>query len=148
MRNNNSRPTGAKAIPLPEANAARGPNPRFENRDKGQSSRQSRNSRKSRRTKRGLDSRPNRGPLAPRQPRQPRERNNNRASRPQARDNAPKPNLCYRCGGTDHWQRTCRASAQQVQSYHYGNKPETNMVEINPNATLEAADFAAEMDLD
>ncbi|KAK9948440.1 hypothetical protein M0R45_004013 [Rubus argutus] len=148
MRNNNSRPTGAKAIPLPEANAARGPNPRFENRDKGQSSRQSRNSRKSRRTKRGLDSRPNRGPLAPRQPRQPRERNNNRASRPQARDNAPKPNLCYRCGGTDHWQRTCRASAQQVQSYHHGNKPETNMVEINPNATLEAADFAAEMDLD
>ena len=137
MRDNNSRSTGAKAIPLPEANATRGPNPRYENRDKGQSSRQPRNDRKSRRTKRGLDSRPNRGPLDPRQPRQPLERNNNRASRPQTRDNASKPNLCYRCGGTEHWQRICSASAQQIQSYHHENKPEINMVKI----TLEVTPF-------
>ena len=37
MRNNNSRPAGTKAIPIPDANTVRGPHARHGNRDKGQS---------------------------------------------------------------------------------------------------------------
>lgn len=147
MRNNDTRPAGSKAIPMPEANAARGPRPRNENRDKGQSSRQARNRGPVvREAKRGSDSRPNRRPVAHKKPKQPRERNNNRAGRPIARDNAREgePNLCYKCGGTDHWQRTCNATPSQIRNYHTGRKAETNMVEAN--ATLDAADFVDEME--
>jgi hypothetical protein len=81
MRNNNSRPVGTKAIPMPDANNVRGYQPRNGNRDKGQSSRKQRNhgERKAHQAKRGSENNSYHRPSAPKQS---RTRNNDkRASR-------------------------------------------------------------------
>ena len=146
MMNSNSRPAGSKAIPMPDANAVRGPRPRYGKREKGQSSRQPRNrdERNARPAKRGLDNRPNRGPVAP--PRQSRGGRNKWASRPKARESADMPTLCYKCGGNGHMQRTCRATPQEVENYHKGRRVETNMIEASAKETLETPDFEAHME--
>lgn len=140
MRNNNSRPAGTKAIPMPDANALRGPNPRWK-RDKGQSSQpRNRGEFKSRHPKRGSNK--NQGPLAPRQP----HGKNQRASRPKARVEGQAPTLCYKCGAYGHMQRTCRATPQEVDNYHKGRRAEANLVIECENLNLETPDFVAEME--
>ncbi|KAJ9540031.1 hypothetical protein OSB04_026537 [Centaurea solstitialis] len=99
MRNNNSRPVGTKAIPMPDANVVRGPHPRQGKRDKGQSSRRpvNRGEPKTRHAKRGSENHPYRRPVAPKQSHA--RNNNNRVSRPKERDDANDKTLCYKCGG-------------------------------------------------
>ena len=67
MRNNNSRPAGTKAIPMPDANTVRGPHARHGNRDKGQSSRKqmNRGDPKTRHAKRCSGNHPYQRPVAP-----------------------------------------------------------------------------------
>ena len=146
MRNNNSRPAGTKAIPMPDANNVRGSQPRNGNRDKGQSSRKQRNhgEHKTRQAKRGSGSNPYQRPSAPKQS---HTRNNNkRAGRPNGKENANKQTLCYKCGVYGHMQRTCQATPEEVQSYHKGRRAETNLIETNTKESFETPDFVAQME--
>ncbi|KAL4566379.1 hypothetical protein LXL04_030494 [Taraxacum kok-saghyz] len=146
MRNNNSRPIGTKAIPMPDANNVRGPPPRNGNRDKGQSSRKLRNhgKRKAHQAKRGSESNLYQRPSAPKQSHN--RKNDKRAGRPNIRDSADEQILCYKCGGYGHMQRTCKATAKEVENYHKGRRAETNLIETNTNEFFETPDFVAQME--
>ncbi|KAD4982650.1 hypothetical protein E3N88_19321 [Mikania micrantha] len=66
-----------------------------------------------------------------------------------------KDNICYRCGMSNHWSRTCRTPKHLVESYQRtmkekGKQTETNLIEGAPNSSspafwsdthLEACDF-------
>ena len=99
---------------------------------------------KTRHAKRGSGNHPYRRPVAPKQSRA--RNNNDRASRPKAKDDANDKTLCYKCGGYGHMQRTCKATPQEVENYHKGRKAEANVVEANGNKFLETPDFVAQME--
>ncbi|XP_004289434.1 PREDICTED: uncharacterized protein LOC101299333 [Fragaria vesca subsp. vesca] len=149
--NDQARPIGARAAPLPEANivAHRGNNRVRRNMGRGKGRRNGpRNGPYDREPQRnGPRGRGGRG-------QGPRGRNRNApAHQAQVRENAGparrpqnQHNLCYRCGGTDHWSRTCRATNEKIEEYHARRgTQEANLVEeaVPINTTLEIADFQA-----
>ncbi|KAK9924068.1 hypothetical protein M0R45_032456 [Rubus argutus] len=172
LKNDQSRPVGTRAIPLPEANVIvhRDTNREWRNRGHGRGAGHSRprheinpydrdqrnhgprgRRNRGRVTRGGNHANPapkarnERHPGPARNERQPgparNERNPGPARRPQ---NQNQPNLCYRCGGQDHWSRTCRAPAHVVDEYHAGRGTrETNFAArgVPDDTTLEIADF-------
>ncbi|XP_061998811.1 uncharacterized protein LOC133716083 [Rosa rugosa] len=203
LRNDQARPTGTRAVPLPEANAIahRENNRARRNRGRGRG-RRPKHPRHGRRNgpRNGpydrdyQDNRPrgnnrarrNRGRGRGRRPEHPRHgRRNGPRNGPYDRDhqdNRPRGrggrgqgprggnrnaqvqqaqirenvgparhpqnqhNLCYRCGGTDYWSRTCRATNEEIGEYHArrGTR-EANLVEwsVPIDTTLEITDFQA-----
>lgn len=130
MKNDQARPTSTRA--LPEVNAISCRNPHRERgnrgREKGARPDRSRHGRRGSqrngpydRGQRGQGPR-GQGPHfhgprgwnhSPSVPKARNERNTGPARRPQIQDD-----LCYQCGGIDHWSRTCRALAQAIEEYH------------------------------
>jgi hypothetical protein len=154
MKNDQSRPVGTRAIPLPEANVIvhRDTNREWRNRGHGRGAGHNRprheiNPYNRDQRTHGPRGRRNRGRVprggnrdAP-APKARNERHPGPARRPQ---NQNQPNLCYKCGGQDHWSRTCRAPAHVVDEYHAGRGTrETNFAarRVPDDTTLEIADF-------
>ncbi|XP_040365139.1 uncharacterized protein LOC112182723 isoform X1 [Rosa chinensis] len=160
LRNDQARPTGTRAIPLPEANIIA----HHEN-NRGRRNRGRGRGRRSERPRHGRRNGPRNGPYDRDHPgngprgrggrgQGPRGGNRNAQVRQaQIRENpgpARRPqnqhNLCYRCGGTDHWSRTCRATDEEIGEYHArrGTR-EANLVEesVPMDTTLEITDFQA-----
>ncbi|XP_062003299.1 uncharacterized protein LOC133720834 [Rosa rugosa] len=163
LRNDQARPTGTRAIPLPEANIIA----HHEN-NRGRRNRGRGRGRRSERPRHGRRNGPRNGPYDRDHPgngprgrggrgQGPRGGNRNAQVRQaQIRENpgpARRPqnqhNLCYRCGGTDHWSRTCRATDEEIGEYHARRgTQEANLVEesVPMDTTLEITDFQAAMD--
>ena len=124
LRNDQARPIGARAIPLPEANAVvhrenprvgrnqgRGRGRRFDGQRPGRRN-GPRNGPYDRNHQgngpRGRGGR-GQGPHGGNQNVPARQAQGREARRPQNQNN-----LCYRCGGIDHWSCTCRATNDEM----------------------------------
>ncbi|XP_021975561.1 uncharacterized protein LOC110870692 [Helianthus annuus] len=142
LQNHQARPVDAS--PLPEANAANyqsgrgrgGGRGRGRDRGRGRSNtwrRESQNSKSSS----SESSRQNTG------------------RPPRGRTSGIQNNICYKCGMSNHWSRTCRTPKHLVEAYQQmmketGKNVETNLIENAPNLSsptplsdthLDASDF-------
>ncbi|XP_040367265.1 uncharacterized protein LOC121050602 [Rosa chinensis] len=158
LRNDQARPTGTTAIPLPEVNVIANHENNLAKRNRGRGRR-----RRSERPRHGRRNGPRNGPYdCDHQNNSPKGREgcgqgprggnrNAQVQQAQIRENvgtARHPqiqhNLCYRCGGTNHWSRTCRATNEEIREYHarHGTR-EANLVEesVPMDTTLEITDF-------
>ncbi|XP_011100991.1 uncharacterized protein LOC105179093 [Sesamum indicum] len=146
LNNHHTRPTGSKPLPeisaaLPEANAtsSRKGRGRYHGSPRGHSYGRGHGGR-GRGRGRGND----RGntwinPII-------QKHNGNKAKNQQ--EKTTNENLCYRCGISGHWSRTCRTAQHLVKLYQAsvkakGKEVETNFVEagIADNTHMDASDF-------
>lgn len=150
LRNHEARPVGSAAVP--EAHAAthfrRGNN----HGNKGKHGNGKGNQRGGHKNERGKGVRyqPYQRPLKIAEPKEPKqEKGKGSSSQP------PQKSVCYRCGLTDHWQRTCRTPEHFVRLYQASLKRpaediETNLIEASAPSTsdthLDVSDYLVDLE--
>ncbi|KAL0373393.1 UNVERIFIED_CONTAM: hypothetical protein Sradi_3255000, partial [Sesamum radiatum] len=78
----------------------------------------------------------------------PNIQKNNRNKAKNQQEKTTNGDLCYRCGMSGHWSRTCRTAQHLVKLYQAsvkakGKEVETNFVEVRilDNTHIDASDF-------
>lgn len=140
LQNHQSRPAGAR--PFPEANVANYQSGRGRGRGRGPSRGRGRGRGRGNTWHRESHNSKNSGGESSRQ----------NTGRPlKWKNSGNQNNICYKCGMSNHWSRTCRTPKHLVEAYQrmtkeQGKKVETNLVEESPN--LASPSTISDMHLD